>query len=391
MPAAPKCIDAMDFSFLTVGKVIFGSGRVHDIGAEAASLGSRVLLVAGRGFARRSGLLSELQGLLAEESLEVVVFDEVPPEPSLSVVDLGIEKARSAGCDVVVAIGGGSALDVGKAVAGLAHAPGTVGEYFRGREVESKGLPFIAIPTTAGSGAEVTSNAVLSDQADGVKASIRSPYLYADVAIVDPDLTLSLPPQITAQSGMDALCQAIEACVSRGATPLTDALAEDASVRLILNLPLVYAHGDDLESRTQVALGSLMGGMAFANARLGLVHGLAHPLGVATGLPHGLICGLLLPAVIRLNAEVSAVKYAEIARMAGIADASGSDKAAALELAGTIERLNAEMGLTAHLPGLRLSADKWPGIIAQALPSGSTKSNPRQVSSEDIEAILGGL
>ena len=381
----------MDFSFLTVGKVVFGSGRMRDIGAEAASLGSRVLLVVGRSFARRTGLLAEILGLLQGKSLEVVVFDAVPPEPSLSVVDLGIEKVRSCGCDVVAAIGGGSALDVGKAVAGLAHAPGTVREYFRGRQVEKKGLPFVAVATTAGSGAEVTPNAVLTDEDDNVKASIRSPYLYADVAIVDPNLTLTLPPEITAQSGMDALCQAMEAFVSLGATPLTDVLAEDAAVRLILNLPLAYAHGEDVGARTQVALGSLMGGMAFSNARLGLVHGLAHPLGVATGLPHGLICGLLLPAVMRFNMEVSAPKYADIARRAGIADVSGSDEAVALDLPRAIKRLNAEMGLTAHLSGLRVSADKRPGIIAQALPSGSTKSNPRQVSAADIEGILAAL
>lgn len=373
----------MDFSFLTVGKIIFGPGRIREIGAEAASLGSRALLVAGRGFLRRTGKLAEIERLLRDGSLDVVVFDGVPPEPSLEDVRSGIEVLRARDCDLVVAVGGGSALDVGKAIAGLAHAPASVSEYFMGREVEKKGLPFIAAATTAGSGAEVTPNAVLVDREAGVKASIRSPHLLADVAIVDPELTLTVPPNVTADSGMDALCQAIEAYVSRGANPLTDSLALDASVRLLISLPKAYAHGDDLSLRTEVALGSLMGGMAFSNARLGLAHGMAHSIGIATGLPHGLICGLLLPPVMRFNMPVSEAKYSGLARDAGL---GGAD-----ELILGIERMNAEMGLSARLPELRVAREKWPAIVSQSVTTGSTKSNPRSVSEEDISRILGEL
>ena len=379
-PTLLKGFIMTDFIFSTVGKLVFGAGRVRDIGAETAKLGSHVLLVTGKGFLERSGHLAEITGYLSEAGLKIVTFADVPPEPTIDVAEAGIAKAREYGCDVVAAVGGGSAIDVGKTIAALAVAPASVGEYFHGRAIEGNGLPFIAVPTTAGSGAEVTQNAVLTDARGGVKASIRSSYMLADVTIVDPELMLTLPPVTTAYSGMDALCQAIEAFVSKGANPLTDALAEDASARLIEYLPQAYAHGDDLDVRTEVALGSLMSGIALANARLGLVHGMAHPLGVLTGLPHGLICALLLPDVIRYNLPVSAGKYARLARRIGLADAGS--------LLTAVERLNKDMHIEERRPELRTSQDKWPQIISQTLASGSSKSNPRSVTAEDVEKIL---
>jgi alcohol dehydrogenase class IV len=381
----------MDFTFITVNRIIFGPGRFRDIGKEASALGTRVFLVTGRSFLKKAGRFAEIGQLFTDVHMDVTVFDAVPPEPSLAVVEAGIKELKAHACDVVVAVGGGSALDVGKAIAGLAPAPGTVSEYFHGRAVEGKGLPFIAVPTTAGSGAEVTPNAVLTDEERGIKASIRSAYLMADVAIVDPELMLTCPPHVTAFSGMDALCQAVEAYVSRGATPLTDSLAADSAVRLIKNLPLAHRDGGDLHSRTEVALGSLMGAMAFTNARLGLVHGLAHPLGVLTGLPHGLICGLLLPMVMRFNLPTSAPKYAHIAREAGVVEPWASDDAAASSLIAEIEGLNARMGLDPHRPKLHIPKDKWPEVTAQTLLSGSTKSNPREATAWDLQQMLDTL
>lgn len=374
---------AVNFSFGTAGRIVFGSGRIRDIGKEAAALGSRVLLVTGRSFLRKTGRLGEIKGYLEDQGLEVGVFDAAPPEPDLDSVEQGMAACRAHDCDLVIAIGGGSAIDVGKAIASLVNAPNTIHEYFHGREVEKKGLPFIAIPTTAGSGAEVTANAVLTDADHHVKGSIRSRYMLADVALVDPDLTLSLPPRVTAYSGMDALCQAIESYVSRTSTPLTDALSGDAAVRLVLNLPLAYDKGDDLNARTEVALGSLMGGIAFSNSRLGLVHGMAHPVGMATGLPHGLICGLLLPLVMRFNMPVSVTKYSVLARNAGLGSA--------VKLVAEVERLNALMGLNDRLPEIRLSEERRREVATQSLTAGSTSFNPRPATVEDIEGILASL
>lgn len=381
----------MDFTFCTAGKVIFGQGQLSKIGSEVAVFGSRVLLVTGRGSLKKAGRLEQIRKCLREQSLYVAVFDEVPPEPSLEVVQAGIDECCKHSCEVVLAIGGGSALDVGKTIAALITAPGTVHEYFHGRELERKGLPFIAVPTTAGTGSEVTSNAVLIDKQHMVKASIRSPYMYPDVAIVDSELTLTLPPDVTANSGMDALCQAMEALVSRGANPLTDALAENASDRLIRNLLLVYKDGSNLGLRTEVALGSLMGGMAFANARLGLVHGLAHPLGIVTGLPHGLICALLLPDVVEFNTPVSSSKYARLARNSGISDSSVSDEKAVSSLIKALKRMNEEMSIEKRRHEIKAPKESWPMIISQTLASGSAKSNPRSVTESDIEHILSNL
>ena len=384
-------IAMMDFTFSTAGKVIFGPEKLQGVGAEISALGSRVLLVTGQGSLKRTGRLAKIEGYLNERSLYVAVFNDIPPEPSLEVVEAGIAECYRHKCDVVLAIGGGSVLDVGKTIAALVTASGTVHEYFHGRELEQRGLPFVAVPTTAGTGTEVTSNAVLVDTEQGIKTSIRSPYMYPDVAIVDPELTLTMPPEVTAHSGMDALCQAMEALVSRGANPLTDALAEDSSDRLIRNLPMVYKDSVNLSFRTEVALGSLMGGIAFANARLGLAHGLAHPLGVATGLPHGLICALLLPIAIRFNAMVSEVKYARLARRAGLAELHASDEEAVSILADIIEQMNEEMGIKARSSELQPPKEAWPTIISRTLTAGSTKSNPRPVTAEDIEQILGKL
>ncbi len=351
-------------------------------------LGTRALLVSGGGSLRRAGRLAEVVDSLRSSGVFVCAFDGVPAEPALSLVDRGISVVAENHCDVVIAIGGGSAMDVGKAVAGLAQASGSTSEYFDGRVVEKKGLPFIAIPTTSGSGAEVTPNAVLTDEGRGVKASIRSWHLLADVAIVDPELTLSCSPETTAFSGMDALCQALEALVSKGATPLTNSLSRDAAVGLLRHLPGAYAHGDDLGARTEVALGSLMGAMAFSNSRLGLVHGLAHPLGVLTGLPHGLICGLFLPPVMRFNAHTSAGAYAEVARQAGMTSANDSDDHAAAMLIRRIERLNSDMGLNPYRERIAVPTSALRSFVEQTLASGSTKSNPRVVAEPDILQIL---
>jgi alcohol dehydrogenase class IV len=371
----------ISFSFATTSHIIFGTGTVDSLGRETAALGGKhVLLVTGMRALRHSGQLSRVESNLQEAGMSVTTFSEVPPEPNLATVEKGISLLHAKQCDVVVAVGGGSALDVGKAIAALAKAPGTVQEYFAGRELEKKGYPFVAVPTTAGTGAEVTPNSVLIDETQGLKASIRSRYMLPDIAIVDPELLLTAPPSVTANAGMDALCQAIEAFVSKGANPLTDALAKDAAVRLLKHLPTAYRCGGDIEARKQTALGSLMGGIAFANARLGLVHGMAHPLGVVTGLPHGAICALLLPFVIRFNASVVGEKYSLLAKEAGLQDASA--------LASEIEKLNQEMHISDNLPKLRVPKDTWPKIITQTLASGSAKSNPRSVTEKDVEEIL---
>ncbi|MCL6520136.1 MAG: iron-containing alcohol dehydrogenase [Armatimonadetes bacterium] len=377
----------MNLTFQTAKKIIFGAGCIRDIGTEAASLGKNAFLITGKTFLRRTGWLDKVLKLLEESKIKVNIFEQVPPEPTISNAQLALDSFRQSTSDIVIGIGGGSALDVAKTVAVIGRQPGTIYEYFYGRWVEQKGAPFIAIPTTAGSGSEVTPNSVLIDETERIKASIRTPLMFPDAAIVDPELTLSLSKESTAYSGMDALSQAIEAYVSKGANPITDALAKSAAVRLLTNLPKAYHNGMDVEARTEVALGSLMGGIAFANARLGLVHGLAHPIGVITGLAHGLICALLLPFVMRFNLETSTTKYANLARAARISNNTDDNKAAEA-LINHLEHLNSEMYIEKQLTKVILDRHYWPQIISQTLASGSAKSNPRQVTAESVEEIL---
>jgi alcohol dehydrogenase class IV len=316
-----------------------------------------------------------------------VVFEGVEPEPSLATVGRGRELLREAGCDVVVAVGGGSALDVGKAIGALANAAGALAEYHQGREIAEPGVPIIAVPTTAGTGSEVTPNAVLSDHERGIKASIRGDGVIATVALVDPELTLGLPPGPTGYAGLDAFTQALEGYSSVGANLVTDKLAEEALMQIAANLRTAYHEGSNVAAREGLSLGSLLAGMAFASSRLGLVHGLAHPVGMASQEPHGRVCGLLLPHVIRFNMEAAREKYARAARLTGISD-EPDDGRAAQALERWVVELVAELQTGRSLSDLGIGRDDLEAMIAPALSSSSTRHNPRQVTEPDLREFL---
>ncbi len=313
---------------------------------------------------------------MQEAGVSAEVFDQVEPEPSLHTVEAGRGACRDAKCDVVVAIGGGSALDVGKAIAGLALSERTVHEHHAGAEIPPRGLPIIAAPTTAGTGSEVTPNSVLSDPDRGVKKSIRGDSLRPRTAIVDPDLLRGMPRALMASSGLDALTQAIESFTSRNTTALTDALALQAFKCLAVGLPAALDNGEDPEALSNMANGSLMAGMALANARLGLVHGLAHPLGFRYHLPHGLVCGALLPYAIRFNQDVAGVKYDQLSAIVG------------QPLIEFVDRLLEKAGVAGALKRCGIKAEDIPAIADESLPSGSLKANPKPMSKGDIVVML---
>jgi alcohol dehydrogenase class IV len=288
----------------------------------------------------------------------------------------------------VVAVGGGSVIDVAKAIAALGRSHEPVSEFHGGRSLDEPGLPVIAIPTTSGTGAEVTPNSVLTDIATNVKASIRGDALLPEVAIVDPELTLTLPPDQTAYSGLDALCQAMEAFVSNIANAVSDALALDACVRIGRSLERAVTDGADIEARSDMALGSLCAGYALASARLGLVHGLAHPLGTLCSKPHGLVCGLLLGPVIRANARYAAERYAVIARALGI-PSGATDEASAMALADWVEASCERTGVPTRLSALGVEPQHVPDLAAAGAVAGSTRFNPRRVTEEDLRDLIG--
>ncbi len=378
---------AENFQLVAMPHIIFGSGAIEQAGQWCAQLGSRALLVTGRSSLRRSGWLDEIVSHLSHHGVTTTVFEGAEPEPSVNTVQVGRGRLWEAGCDLVVAVGGGSSLDVGKAIGALAGESGEAAEYHRGRQITERGVPIIAVPTTSGTGSEVTPNSVLTDQERGVKVSLRGDGLVPKVAIVDPQLTLTLPPAATAFAGIDAFTQALEGFTSTGANLVTDKFAAEALVRLAGAIRTAYSDGDNLAAREHMSLGSLLAGIGFASSRLGLVHGLAHPVGIISGQPHGRVCGLLLPYVIDFNLEAAQEKYARAARLVGITDDS-DDEAAAIALRDWVTQLVEDLQVGQSLSDLGITEEDLEPMIAPAMASGSAKHNPREVTEHELRQFL---
>jgi len=378
------------FEFATANRIIFGDGCAESVPELATSYGRRVLVVAGRDPGRAEWLVEALQARGAD-----VVLLCVGGEPDVALVDGGAALARRRAIDAVVGIGGGSALDAAKAIAALATNEGGAIDYLEvvgtGQPITMAPLPLIAVPTTAGTGSEVTRNAVLTVPDRRVKASLRSPLMLPRVAVVDPLLTHDLPPSITASTGLDALTQLIEPFMSARANPMTDALCRDGISRVARSLRRACEHGHDTEARTDMSLASLFGGIALANAGLGAVHGLAAPIGGMFNAPHGAVCAALLPHVMAANvralragaAESPALnRAAAVGRLlTGRADA-GADEGIAW-VGEAVARLRIP-----RLSDVGVTSGDLPAIAEQARQSSSMKSNPAALAPEDLIAIL---
>ena len=374
------------FEFATATRILFGADRAAEVPALAEEFGRRVLLVTGA-----SGRFRGLADALSQRTLAVSSFT-VRTEPTISMVAEGAALARSVHAEVVVAIGGGSVMDAGKAVAALATNRADISNYLevigRAQPLNEPPLPFIAVPTTAGTGAEVTRNAVLHSPEHRVKVSLRSPLMLPRVAVVDPQLAFGMPPQITAGTGMDALTQLIEPFVSRRANPITDAICREGIPRVARSLERAFRNGADAEARADMALASLFGGLALANAGLGAVHGLAAPLGGMFSAPHGMLCAALLPDVMQLNLDVAGAlgdaqtvrRYAEIAQWLG---AGGSGAEAVRWVRTLCRKLNIP-----GLAGFGITRESFPEIARRALESSSMKANPVQLTESQLAGVL---
>ncbi len=377
----------MKFEFATAGRIMAGAGRVAELPGVLAGLGSRVLVCTGANPARHAGLLEGL-------GLPAAVL-EVGAEPTVGLARAGVAVARDHGADMVVAIGGGSVIDTGKAVAMLLGNGGDPLDYLEvigaGQPVSRPAVPCVAVPTTAGTGAEVTANAVLASPEHRLKASLRSPLMIPRVALVDPQLTVSCPPPVTAASGLDALTQCLEPLVSRQASPLTDGLAREGLRRAAAGLRAAYADGEDLAARTDMAMCALLGGMALANARLGAVHGLAGVIGGVADVPHGIACAALLAPVIEAN--VKALRsgppgHPALERYAQAAGLLTGDPAAAVEDALAWTRQTLTLLAVPGLAAFGVRPQHAGEIAAKALISSSMQGNPVALSHGDLEAIL---
>ena len=380
----------MRFEFSTSNRILFGPGVISEVPALAAELGRRVFIVTSS--LERCTPLRE--GLLAlGVSLE---FFLVKKEPDLDSIILATRNMQEFNCQLVIGFGGGSALDTGKAAAAALMAnPGDSLDYLEvvgsGKPLQNPSVPFIAIPTTAGTGSEVTRNAVISLPEKRIKVSLRSPYMLPFLAVVDPELTYSLPPSITAWTGLDALTQLIEPFVCNSPTPLTDALCRDGIVRAARSLLKAYGNGQDANAREDMSLGSLFGGLALANARLGAVHGMANPIGGFSRAPHGAVCARLLPLVIEANLSALRTRlpdspamahYTEVARLLTGDETAGADAAVdwlrQLCISLDIRPLK-EYGL--NLADLSL-------VVEQSQKASSMKGNPVNLSASELLKIL---
>ena len=374
--------------FATADRIIFGAGKLNELGKQIESKAKRLLLVRGRS----SDAISRVKDILSKQGIQFIEF-EVHGEPTVEVVRQGVNVARD--CDMVIGLGGGSVLDTGKAIATLVTNPGDVFDYLevvgKGQPLIHASLPYIAIPTTAGTGSEVTRNAVIESTEQKVKVSLRSPLMLPRIALVDPELTYSLPAAITATSGLDALTQLIEPFVSVKANPMIDGLCREGIDHAARSLRRAYENGADKDAREGMALASLFGGLALANAALGAVHGFAGPLGGMLHAPHGALCARLLPLVMEANLKALERRQPEhptLARYIEIAQILTGDKnATALDgIKWTSELVN-----ILNIPTLsayRMSKENFPEAVEKTMKANSFKGNPITLNEAELRGIL---
>jgi alcohol dehydrogenase len=375
--------------FGAIERIVHGRGMLAQLPAEIARLrGTKILLVTDPGIVK-AGIADRVTALLGD--FEVEIFTEVEPDPSIETVIACAARARAAGCDLVVGLGGGSALDVAKCAAAFVNNPGDVRDYLGIDKLPNAAVAKIMIPTTAGTGSEVTNVAVLSLKAEKTKKGIVSRHLLADAAILDPELTLGLPPAVTAATGMDALTHAIEAYVSRFAQPLTDRFALDAIAMIAAALPTAVHNGADIAARETMLTASLYAGLAFGSAATGMVHGLAMPLGGQFDVPHGIANSVLLPHVMRWNLVAALPRYRDIARAMGMRVDHLSLREGAESAVAAVEQLARDVGIPATLDDLGVPRSAIEALAKDGMTNlRQVRPNPRNVTYEGLVLILEG-
>ena len=380
----------MRFEFATATRIIFGIGSIKEAGSLAARMGRHAFVLTGRSVARAAALTDGLE----ENGVKCSQF-AIAEEPTTDLALAAAGEARRQGCDAVVGIGGGSVLDTGKVVAALLTNSGDLMDYLEvigsGRPLQHASAPYMAIPTTAGTGAEVTKNAVLDSPRHRVKVSMRSPFMLPQLALVDPELTLTMPPAVTASTGLDAFTQLLEAFVTGQANPFTDALCREGLQRAARSLKKAYRDGNNTDARCDMSLASLFGGLALANAKLGAVHGFAGPLGGMYNAAHGALCAGLLPHVMEINLKAlharapesqTLERYDEIAR---IVTAEPGAKAA--DGIAWVRDLCRQLKV-APLAGHGIEAQDLPTIVEKAGKASSMKGNPIELTADELLEIL---
>ncbi|MBN2330098.1 MAG: iron-containing alcohol dehydrogenase [Candidatus Omnitrophica bacterium] len=382
----------MNFQFYTPTQIVVGRGESARAGDFAASLGQKAFVVMSRSLSE-NGAAKPVLDSLAAKKISCVEYIKPPGEPTVETADDAARQAAGARCDLVLSLGGGAVIDLAKAAAGLASNGGAIQDYLegvgKGLQITRPALPHIALPSTAGAGAEMTRNAVIRSQQGRFKKSFRSPHLYPTVAILDAQLSLSLPPQQTAYSGMDAITQLIESYISRRATPLTDALALYGLERALFSIREVYKDGSAVEHRENMLLASSLSGLCLANAGLGMAHGFASGLGALYDAPHGKVCAVLLPHAVKFNRCAQLDKLARIGRLL-TGDASLPKGDCADLLIQYLYDLNREFGIPADLREFNIPKDEHPLLIKMSMGN-SMSGNPITITENVARTILEAL
>ena len=380
----------MNFEFATATRIIFGAGTIPQFGANAKSYGQRALVVTGRSPQRAEKLLASL----AASDIAATMFP-VAGEPEIATVETGVARARQEQCDFVISIGGGSVIDAGKAIAAMLTNTGELLDYLeiigQGKTLLKRSAPFIAVPTTAGTGAEVTRNAVLAAPEHRVKVSLRSPHMLPRLAVIDPELTCDLPPALTASTGLDALTQLIEPYVCLRANPMTDGFCVAGIQRAARSLREAVFNGQNQSAREDMALASLFGGLALANAGLGAVHGFAGPIGGSFPAPHGAVCAALLPHVMAANLRALRARepksYA-LSRYYWIANwLTGNPHTTADAGVEWVQKLVADLPVP-KLGAYGIREENVADLVAKAANASSMKANPIVLTPDELAQTL---
>jgi alcohol dehydrogenase class IV len=379
----------MVHAFETLRRIVFGPGSLEALGEEIGRAGGRKVLVVTDPGVKAAGILDAARDVLAKAGIAHAVFAGVEPDPAVEVALAGAGAASAFGPDLVLGIGGGSALDIAKVVSVQATNPEPLESFFGMEQVPRPGLPAILVPTTAGTGSEMTSICVLSDHRSQVKKGIVSNHLFARAALLDPRLTLTLPPAVTATTGMDALVHAIESFVGVRATLFTDLLNREAIRLAAENLRRAFDDGSDLKAREAMLTASALAGRAFSNTQNGLAHALALAIGGRHPLPHGLLTAFIIPWVMAYNADAAPRKFAEIARLFGAAATETAEAALARSAAGAVKALLDHLGISCRLRDHGVPPQDFPAIAKATLGAARLISNnPRPVTEAEVVGLL---
>jgi alcohol dehydrogenase len=376
------------FSFTGAKKIVFGNGSLLTLAGHLKDQHSQNPLVVIDKNLAKTGLQEKIASILVSEGIKFTVYDKVEPEPGIELADEGAQLAIKHKCDSVIGIGGGSAMDVAKAIAVIAANKGAAADYLGLNKVPKAGLPKIMIPTTAGTGSEVTFTAVFVRRNLKKKEGMNSPYLYPELALLDPELTLTLPPAPTAQTGLDALCHAIESYTSVNSSPMSEMFSLEAIALIAENLRTCVHDGKNITARERMLLGSLYAGIGLANAGVTAVHSMSYPLGGKYGVGHGLANTIMLPPVMAFNLPGALEKFAEVAEAMGECIDGLAVREAAYLAVDAVEALIEDCGIEASIQDFGVTEDDFPALADVAMTvARPLENNPRKMTKEDMIAI----